>query len=253
MPHTELEFCQGSWVGRSVTISAIALGILLLLGLSISANSGDVRSGSGATAEPRQHVLDGVWMERRETITFAPTDPPMQSWAAERYRTAKPGYGPHATAASQDPVLNCLPPGVPRILLMPFPMQIAQLPNEVLMIFEYDHFIREIYTDGRPHPKDLDPTWMGDSIGKWDGDALVVDTVGFNDKTWLDMVGHPHSDALHLTERIRRVDRATLTDDLTIADPKAFTKPWTGQQAFELKPSWHLGEYICEDNMADPK
>ncbi len=192
-------------------------------------------------------------MERRDTTTFSPNDPPLLPWAAERYRTAKPGYGPHASANSQDPVLNCLPPGVPRILLMPFPMQIAQVPGEVLMIFEYDHFLRTIYTDGRPHPKDLDPTWMGDSIGKWDGETLVVDTVGFNDKTWLDMVGHPHSEALHLSERIRRVDHDTLRDDLTISDPKAYTKPWTGQQIFELKPSWHLGEYVCEDNMTDPR
>jgi hypothetical protein len=199
------------------------------------------------------HALDGVWMERRDSITFSPNEPLLQPWAAERYRTAKPGYGPHASANSQDPVLNCLPPGVPRILLMPFPMQIAELPGEVLMIFEYDHFLRAIYTDGRLHPKDIDPTWMGNSIGKWDGDTLVVDTIGFNDKTWLDMVGHPHSEALHLSERIRRVDHDTLEDDLTIIDPKAYSKPWTGQQIFELKPSWHLGEYICEDNMTDPR
>ena len=234
-------------------IWVVSFGVLLALGLAASARSGGERTRTGVAADSHARELDGVWMERREAITFAPSDPPMQSWAAERYRAAKPGYGPHATANSQDPVLNCLPPGVPRILLMPFPMQVAQIPGEVLMIFEYDHFIREIYTDGRPHPKDLDPTWMGDSIGKWDGDALLVDTVGFNDKTWLDMVGHPHSDALHLTERIRRVDRTTLTDDVTITDPKAFTKPWSGQQIFELKPTWHLGEYICEDNMADPK
>jgi hypothetical protein len=132
-------------------------------------------------------------------------------------------------------------------------LQIVQVPGEVLMIFEYDHFIRAIYTDGRPHPKDLDPTWMGDSIGKWEGDTLLVDTIGFNDKTWLDMVGHPHSEALHLSERIRRVDHDTLQDDLTINDPKAYTKPWSGQQIFELKPSWRLGEYICEDNMTDPR
>jgi hypothetical protein len=192
-------------------------------------------------------------MERRDTIAFSASDPPLQAWAAERYRTSKPGYGPYATANSHDPILSCLPPGMPRILLMPFPMQIAGIPGEVLMIFEYDHFVREIYTDGRLHPKNLDPTWMGDAIGKWDGETLVIDTVGFNDKSWLDMVGHPHSDALHLTERVRRIDRKTLQDDLTIVDPRAYTKPWTGQQIFDLKPAWRLGEYICEDNMADPK
>jgi hypothetical protein len=208
---------------------------------------------AGAPATLHAQELDGVWMERRDTITFGSNDPPLQPWAAERYRAAKPGYGPHASANPQDPVLNCLPPGVPRILLMPFPMQIAQVPGEVLMIFEYDHFIRAIYTDGRPHPKDLDPTWMGDSVGKWEGNTLVVDTVGFNDKTWLDMVGHPHTDALHMSERIRRLDHDTLQDNLTIIDPKAYTKPWTGQQIFELKPSWRLGEYVCEDNMTDPR
>ena len=238
---------------RNVIFLGLACAISLMLAAPRFATPDAKRIGEQATGDSHAHALDGVWMERREAITFNAAEPPMQSWAAERYRSAKPGYGPHATANSQDPVLNCLPPGVPRILLMPFPMQIAQLPGEVLMIFEYDHFIRAIYTDGRPHPKDLDPTWMGDSIGKWEGDSLVVDTIGFNDKTWLDMVGHPHSDALHLTERIRRPDQTTLVDDITIADPKDFTKPWTGQQIFDLKPSWHLGEYICEDNMADPK
>jgi hypothetical protein len=89
---------------------------------------------------------------------------------------------------------------------------------------------------------------MGDSIGRWEGDTLIVDTIGFNDKTWLDRVGHPHSEALHLVERIRRVDRDTLVDDLTIDDPKAYTKPWTGQTTRTLKPGWNIMEYICEES-----
>ena len=108
--------------------------------------------------------------------------------------------------------------------------------------------MRQIHTDGRDHPKDLLPTWLGDSIGKWDGDTLVVDTVGFNDKTWIDNTGLPHSDALHLVERLRRVSHDVLQLDITVDDPKAYTKPWSVQRVFDLKPDWEIGELICEDN-----
>ncbi len=102
--------------------------------------------------------------------------------------------------------------------------------------------------DGRGHPEDPDPTWMGHSIGRWDGDTLVVDTVGFNDKTWIDPLGHSHSEALHLVERYRRVDPNTLVIDLTFEDAKAFLKPWSGQREFDLKPDWEIAEmYPCED------
>jgi len=174
----------------------------------------------------------------------------MQPWAEALFKAAKPGYGPRATPDTQDPILSCLPPGVPRIMLIPFPMQIVQAPGQVIMMFEYDHFMRQIYTNRREHPKDLDLSWMGDSIGHWEGNTLVVDTVGLNDKTWLDQVGHPHSTALHVVERLRRADRETLTDDITIDDPKAYTKPWSGQLVYKLRPGWHLIEYICEANKA---
>jgi hypothetical protein len=194
--------------------------------------------------------LSGVWMESQEAVTFSSEEPPLLPWAMEKFKTVKPGYGPRATPDSQDPILNCLPPGVPRIMLIPFPMQIVQTPTETIMLFEYDHYVRHIFLDRREHPKNLDFTWMGDSIGHWGGDTLVVDTVGLNDKTWLDQVGHPHSDSLHVVERIRRVNRDTLQDDLTIDDPRAYAKPWTGRQVFKLKPAWRLGEYICEDSRA---
>jgi hypothetical protein len=105
----------------------------------------------------------------------------------------------------------------------------------------------QIFTDGRPHDTALGPLWMGDSIGHWEGDTLVTDTVNFNDKTWLDRIGHPHSDQLHVIERIRRVDRDHLVDEITIDDPKAYTKPWTGTIYFALKPKWTLAEEFCED------
>jgi hypothetical protein len=126
-------------------------------------------------------------------------------------------------------------------------MQIVQTPGLIVMLFEYDHFTRQIYLDRREHSQNLDPTWMGESIGRWEGDTLVVDTVGLNDKTWLDQVGHPHSDRLNVVERIRRTSHDTLQDDVTIDDPKAYTAPWMGRQVFKLRPNWHLIEYVCED------
>jgi hypothetical protein len=90
---------------------------------------------------------------------------------------------------------------------------------------------------------------MGDSIGTWEGDTLVVDSIGFNDKTWLDRGGHPHSDQLHVTERLRRTDQNTLQIAVTMEDPKAYTKPWGGTMTFGLRPKWNISEMICEDNV----
>lgn len=175
----------------------------------------------------------------------------MTAWAQEKYKSAKPVFGPNKKPAeeSNDPVYGCFPPGLPRIYLQRKPMEILQLSNEVIVAYQYDRLVRHIYTDGRPHDEFLDPPlWMGDSIGKWEGDALVVDVIGFNDKTWLDRVGHPHSDALHLVERFRRPDHATLVDDITIEDPKAYTKPWTAHLRFQLEPGAEVSwEEVCED------
>jgi len=219
-----------------------------LLGFTEAAGQ-TAEGGAGAAGPPD---FSGVWSAKQNTDTFGASGPSLQAWAEAKFKTVKPGYGPHATALSQDPLLGCLPPGFPRILLTPFPLQIVRARGEIIMLFEYDHYVRYIYTDQREHPKDLVPTWMGDSIGKWDRDTLTVDTVGLTDKSWLDQVGHPHSDALHVVERIRRIDHETLEDNLLFDDPKAFTKTWTGQQVFKLRPGWHLMEYVCEDHMAEP-
>ncbi|HEV2985260.1 MAG TPA: hypothetical protein VGX46_12780, partial [Vicinamibacterales bacterium] len=91
--------------------------------------------------------------------------------------------------------------------------------------------------------------WLGDSIGRWDRETLVIDTIGFNDKTWVDRAGHPHSDALHVVERLRRIDQNTLQNDITIEDPKAYSRPWGGQIRFQSRPTWNITEMVCEDNI----
>jgi hypothetical protein len=133
-------------------------------------------------------------------------------------------------------------------MLWPLPWEVVHARDRIIIIYEYESLVRQIFTDGRKHPEDLDPTYMGHSIGRYEGDVLVVDTIGFNDKTWLDLLGHlPHTDALHLVERIRRVDHDTLQFDYTIDDPKAYRKPWTAQKFFKLKPDWQIQEYVCTE------
>ena len=215
---------------------------------------------AAASAPAPEHDLSGVWnmhstpAQRKYTgSTYTAEPPEMTSLGNEKYMANKPSNGPrtHSLKETDDPVLRqCLPPGTPRIYLQPFPFQMVQTPKEILMIFEYDHTVRQIFMDGRAHPEDITPTYMGNSIGKWDGDTLVVDTVGFNDKTWLDRDGHPHSDQLHVIERFHRVDRDNMTIDINIEDPKVLVKPWKTQLNFQLKPDWDIMELVCTDNGA---
>lgn len=215
---------------------------------------------AAASAPAPEHDLSGVWnmhstpAQRKYTgSTYTAEPPEMTPWGNEKYMANKPSNGPrtHSLKETDDPVLRqCLPPGTPRIYLQPFPFQMVQTPKEILMIYEYDHTVRQIFMDGRAHPEDITPTYMGNSIGKWDGDTLVVDTVGFNDKTWLDRDGHPHSDQLHVIERFHRVDRDNMTIDINIEDPKVLVKPWKSQLNFQLKPDWDIMELVCTDNGA---
>jgi len=206
--------------------------------------------------------ISGVWNARNSPQTrylgygFMAEDPPMTAWALEKFKLNKPSFGPHSVKDSNDPVnpttvnaTGCFPPGTPRIYLQPFPMEIIQTAGRVLILYEFNHFVRQIWTDGRPHNTDLGNTWFGDSIGKWEGDTLVVDTIGINDKSWLDRAGHPHSDQLHVTERFHKADATTLLIDLTMEDPKAYTKTLTSQLRYQLHPKWNITEMICEDNI----
>jgi hypothetical protein len=236
---------------------------ILLVSFSVALAQMAGQSGTTMTQKPGAADLSGLWLihpsagaSAYSSFTFAKESPPMTPWGEEKYKAAKPVFGPNKTTPKQsnDPVYGCFPPGLPRIYLHPKPIEIVQLPNEVIMMYEFDRIVRHIYTDGRPHDEFLDPPlWMGDSIGKWEGDTLVIDVIGFNDKTWLDRAGHPHSDALHVIERMRRVNHDTLSDDITIEDPKAYTKPWTAQIGFQLQSGQTLDwEGVCEqEKMAD--
>jgi hypothetical protein len=150
-----------------------------------------------------------------------------------------------------DPAVNCVPQGMPGIMANPYPIEFLITPVKVVILIEIHGQVRRIYTDGRGHPpeEDLDYTFNGHSIGHWDGETLVVDTVGLKGSTKLDRA-NVHSDALHVTERIRRVDSNTLEDQVTLADAKAFTKPWSTTYHWDRKegPEWDLKEYVCAEN-----
>jgi hypothetical protein len=151
-----------------------------------------------------------------------------------------------------DPVYKCHPPGLPHIYTSgAYAFEILETPQRIFIFYENSHLWREIWMDGREMPKDSDPLWMGYSIGHWDGEDLVVDTASFNDKTWLDDRGHPHSDAFKLTERYHRPDHDHLEISFTIDDPKFYKATWMQARNYALKPKWEIGEAFCipEDQM----
>jgi len=153
---------------------------------------------------------------------------------------------------ASDPTAACVPPGFPRIMGTPYPLEFVVEKGRVMMLFEAYSQVRRIYTDGTKHPDDLDASYNGHSIGHWEGDTLVVDTVGLRGDTVFDVSGAPHSDAMHVTERIRRTGPDILEDRMVVEDPKALTRPWTVVRTYERKPSWKIAEYVCEENQRNP-
>ena len=171
--------------------------------------------------------------------------PPYQPWAAAKRKEYLDRRG------IDDPIGRCLLPGVPRITSMPMPMQISQTPGQLIVLYEAFHGFRVIPTDGRKHPDDIDPSFLGDSVAHWEGDTLVVDVTGFNDKTWLAGVGTIHSEELHVIERFTRGRYDMINYDVTMEDPKTFTKPWVRHSALYLRPGERLREYECGENNED--
>jgi hypothetical protein len=194
--------------------------------------------------------LSGYW-----NIQYAPNMAMNNEDAVPYTPAGRAAYQNHD--AKDDPTSLCLYPGVPRIMSSPYPVQIIQTPDYIVMAFEYMRLWRVIPTDHRPHPSNLQPTFMGDSTGWWEGDTFVIDTVGLmgEAKTWLDTAGHQHSEKLHVTERLRRTAPDLITLNFTVDDPVMYAKPWESQRSLKaLKQTPGLPmliEYSCNENNRD--
>jgi len=165
----------------------------------------------------------------------------MTDWAASVYK---------ARQSKDDPEANCLPTGVPRA--SPYPWRIVQTATHMFFLFEGNiHSYRQIFIDGRKHDPDPDPTWYGDSVGTWDGDNIVIDTIGYNDKFWFDFAGHPHTTQLRTVETMSRPDLGTVNIEVQIIDPGAYKKPFKLKYAARLMARGELTEYICQENQQD--
>jgi hypothetical protein len=197
--------------------------------------------------------FSGIWRRTGPGANqnFGKGTPPLQAWAKTIYDENRVGIDDVAEAGLDevDPTIYCMPHGIPRVLASNQPFEIIQTPNVIYALFESQQMQRRIFLDGRKMP-DLYPTsYMGWSTGRWDGDTLVVDTVGLNDLTWLDTSGTPHSEALHVTERMRRTGQSAMEIAFRFEDPKAFTKPFEDTKAYQLRPDWSIMENIgyCDD------
>ena len=167
---------------------------------------------------------------------------PFQPWAEALFNERR------ASNSLDDPTARCIPGGVPRANFVPYPFKILHTSGMVVILYEAVQSYRQIFTDGRELPQDPNPTWMGYSVGRWDGEAFVVHTAGFNDKGWLDNSGRPATERLQVTERFIRKDFGHMDVQITIDDAKAYTKPWTVTLPLTFVPDTELLEYVCNEN-----
>jgi hypothetical protein len=189
--------------------------------------------------------LNGVWqgpyvpdMARRGRGQPA-MELPYTAWGLQEWKSYDPVTG--------DSTGSCLPYGMSRSINAPYPFRIIQSATHLALLFETNTWFHVVPIDGRDHPKDLEPTWFGYSVGRWDGDTLIVDTVGVNGYTKLDTIGHPHSDQLHLIQTFHRTDAGHIAHTVTIDDPKTYTRPWKYERTLTLQGG-DLIEYSCEEN-----
>lgn len=249
---------------REFLLAAAAIAIMLASPAAAQLNDPGPQAPKGVPT-PRMadgHVdFSGVY----HAPGYGPSDPPIkggETIARNIARGLKPGEVPLLPSAIElmrqraeqnskdDPEGLCLPMGTPR--KDPYPWKIIHTPAVLVILYEGNvHSYRQVFLDGRPHDPNVTETWWGDSIGRWEGDALVIDTVGFNDKAWLDLVGHPRTSQAHITERFTRPELGRLNIEITIDDPGAYSKPWKVSESAELAPSWEIKEYICNENNRD--
>jgi hypothetical protein len=242
---------------RNATIVALLLGLAAPAGAQWlnHPTPGIPRSAEGkpnmTAPAPRapdgKPDLSGIWRISGLGYSFnifGNDDPGMLPWAEALYQERSAGY------AKDSPDTRCLPAGPRAGLFGQSLLKILQTSSQLAVLYEQDP-TRQIFLDGRGLPHDPNPTWMGYSVGQWDGDTLIVHTAGYNDRTWLDLNGHPHTEALRVTERFRRTDFGHMDLQITLEDPKAYRKPWTIAVKVDYVPDTELLEYVCNENEKD--
>ena len=204
-----------------------------------------------SASTPRQPsgkpVLSGLWRPApgivgNITRGLKGGEIPYQPWAEALFKERL------ANDSRDDPTARCVVGGVPRSDFVGYPFKILETPTMTAILYEAVHAYRQIFTDGRSLPKDPNPAWFGYSVGRWEGDVFVVESSGFNDNVWLDNAGRPATDSLRVTERFIRKNVGQMDLEVTIDDPKAYTKPWSVTQPLVLQPDTELLEYICNEN-----
>ena len=239
---------------------------LKVFGATTLALLGLVSASVAATSKATRPNWDGIWENvsgihpteplapqtgpGRQRARPVPNPPPLNAEYQKQYdavlASAKQGK------PINDPTANCVWPGVPRIIVSPYPSEFIVTPKRVTIIYEYMSQVRRIRTDGSKHPSDLEPSYNGDSIGHWEGQTLVVDTVGLRADTMYENTGLPHSDALRMSERIHLIGPNEMVDEMTFEDPKAMTKPWKAVWHYKRHNDWQMLDYVCEENNRNP-
>ncbi len=241
---------------RLVVVALVAMNTSIAAQWLKYPTAGIPRTADGkpdlSAATPRQAngrpVLAGLWrpapglvgdmtrgLKAGETVPFQP-------WAETLFKERR------ANNSRDDPTAKCIVGGVPRSDFVGYPFKILERPEMMVILYEAVHSYRQIFTDGRTLPKDPNPNWFGYSVGRWEGDVLVVESSGFNDNVWLDNAGRPATEMLKVTERFVRKNFGQMDIEITIDDPKAYTKPWSVTQQLAFQPDTELLEYMCNEN-----
>lgn len=229
---------------RAVRICSLSIAALVL-------------TAAGAAAQAKPPDLSGIWQKAGGGPGLIQGEPPMTAWGKEKFDAAKPIHGPRTVSPEESTAaeMKCLPMGVPGVYFRPRTFEFVQLPARTVMLFEVDHLWRVVHMDGRKFPDPPLHTWMGYAVGRYEGDALVIETTQFigweeNAHRWVDRLGHPFSDQLKVTERFRRTSPTTLVNEITIDDPVAYTRPWTATMNYRLmEPGFEIGEFVCNELM----
>jgi hypothetical protein len=264
-------------IASSILTAAAAAALLIVI--AAPATGQGKGKGGGKAAAPKGEIpnipipraadgkpdMTGTWQSGGVSINGEPGAPPLNPLPPampHNFERAPLAYTPEFEKTRKeknfgpldDPTLFCLLPGVPRISTMPMPLEIVQTPKEVVILYEAFRGWRRIpINDKLEHPDDLVPTWMGDSVGRWEGDTFVVDVIGFNDKTWIAGGGSIHSEDMHVVERYTMRTDGTLAYTVTVEDPKALAKPYKSGALFRRPIGVRVEEYECIENNPDPE